>query len=117
MATRSRSMDSNTLLGAALGAITGAGGLGGLWALLGKRQDSDTKLLGQYYGDLNTRVTQLEQMVFSQQETIGILRGENAELKAENRHLQEEIVELRGENAQLRARVDGLAEGSEASSD
>ena len=106
-------MTNDSIIGAVLGAVTGAGGLGGLWALLGKRADSDAKLLGQYYGDLSTRLASLEQTVLAQQETIGILRADNAELRAVNKHLQEEIEELRVENAALHHRVDGLADCSE----
>ena len=110
---RTDTMTNETLLGAVIGAVTGAGGLGGLWALLGKRQESDAKLIGQYYGDLSSRLTSLEHTVLSQQETIGILRADNAELRAVNGHLQSEIEELRAENTALRHRVDGLADHGE----
>lgn len=102
------------VLGALVGALFGAGGLGGLLTFAGKRGDNDTKMLGQYYGDLSTRLTSLEQTVLTQQDTIGLLRADNAELRAENKHLHEEILELRGENAALRYRVDELADLSEA---
>ena len=103
------------LIGALVGALFGAGGLGGLLTWAGKRGDNDTKMLGQYYGDLSSRLTSLESVVLAQQDTIGLLRADNAELRAENKHLHEEIVELRGENAALRYRVDELADLSEVS--
>ena len=102
------------LIGALVGALFGAGGLGGLLTWAGKRGDNDTKMLGQYYGDLSTRLTSLESVVLTQQDTIGLLRADNAELRAENKHLHDEILELRAENAALRYRVDELADLSEA---
>lgn len=113
-ATEDKMEIGDGVIGAIVGAVFGAGGLGGLWAARGKRVESDTKLLGQYYGDLSSRLSSLEKTVLAQQETIGILRAENAELRAENKHLHEEIVELRSENAALRYRVDELADLSEA---
>jgi len=102
------------LIGALVGALFGAGGLGGLLTWAGKRGDNDTKMMLGYYGDLSGRLTSLESVVLAQQDTIGLLRADNAELRAENKHLHEEIVELRGENKTLRDRVDGLVDHSEA---
>ena len=101
-------MTTDTLLGAVIGAVTGAGGLGGLWALMGKRADADAKIHVQYYGDLSARLGSLEQTVLAQQETIGVLRSELAEERAENKHLRAEMDELRAENDALRHRIDGI---------
>jgi FtsZ-binding cell division protein ZapB len=106
---------SDGVIGAILGAITGAGGLGGLFAWVGKRGETNMKIVGQYYGELSIRLTSLESVVLTQQDTIGLLRADNAELRAENKHLHDEILELRAENAALRYRVDELADLSEVS--
>jgi uncharacterized protein HemX len=124
------------VIGALVGAVFGAGGLGGLWAMLGRREDNTTKLLVQYYSDLSARQTaseavqaNLQGRVDDQQDTIN-----KQEIKLErqqttidqqqltiNQHqltintLHAENVCLRHENKELKYRVDGLDGQSEAS--
>ena len=114
--TTAASMEiSDGVIGAILGALTGAGGLGGLFAWAGKRGETNMKIVGQYYGELSARLSSLEQTVLSQQEVIGVLRSENAVLKSENKYLHAERAQDRVEMDIMRTRLDLLVDLSEVS--
>ena len=83
------------VIGAIVGAVAGAGGLGGLWGYITRRQTDDSTTLRQWYGDLAERVRMLEGTVITQSATIAELQKENAELRAENRILAAEVLRLR----------------------
>ena len=103
------------LIGALVGALFGAGGLGGMLTWAGKRGETNMKIVGQYYGELSARLSSLEQTVLSQQEVIGVLRSENAVLKSENKYLHAERAQDRVEMDVLRTRLDHLVDLSEVS--
>jgi hypothetical protein len=86
---------SDGIIGAVVGAVAGAGGLGGLWGYITRRQTDDSSTLRQWYTDLATRVRSLEDTVNQQSATIARLQVENAELRAENRVLLADIERLR----------------------
>ena len=126
------------VIGALVGAVFGAGGLGGLWAMLGRREENTTKMLVQYYGDLSARQTaseavqaNLQSRIDDQQDTIN-----RQEIKLDrqqvtidqqqltiNQHqltintLHAENICLKDENNSLRLRVDDLDGQSEVVDD
>jgi hypothetical protein len=80
------------------GGVAGAGGLGGLWTYLAKKNGDDAATLRHWYTDLAARVRELETVtreqqaiITTQQATIAELLNERAQLRTERDRLAQEV--------------------------
>ena len=101
-------MPNDSIITALIGAVTGASGLGGVLALLGKARDNDAKKIAQYYDKITGRLDTLETRNAALELWVDILTGENILLRADIARLISENNDLHSENKKLRKRVDSL---------
>jgi len=104
---------SDGVIGAILGALTGAGGLGGILTLVGKSRDADAAVVRQYYDKITSRLDVLESRNSVLEARVDHLTDENVALRADVARLTNENADLHAENQSFRQRFRDLDEASE----
>jgi cell division protein FtsB len=94
-------INTNTVLTAFVGALTGAGGLGGILTLFGKNREADAAAQRQYYDKITARQDLLESRVDALTRDnvrlgadVARLMSENEKLHAENKELQRKMADI-----------------------